>query len=143
MVDGDTIGVLRDGREVRVRLEGIDAPETARDFSQRAKQFTSDAIFGKDVTVSVKETDQYRRLVARVLSDSRDVSVALVEAGLAWHYVEYSNDFVLRNAEASARTRRAGLWSIPNPTPPWLFRNPRTETPAPARRSASPRSRQG
>ena len=132
VIDGDTVGVLRDGREVRVRLEGIDAPETAQDFSQRAKQFTSDAIFGKDVIVSVKETDQYGRLVARVLADGRDVSVALVEAGLAWHYVEYSNDFVLRNTEASARTRRLGLWSLPNPTPPWLFRNPRTAAPAQA-----------
>ncbi len=133
VIDGDTIGVMRDGREVRIRLEGIDSPESGQDFSQRAKQFTSDAIFGKDVTVSVKETDQYGRLVARVLSESRDVSLALVEAGLAWRYVEYSNDFVLRNAEASARTRRAGLWSLPNPTPPWEYRNPRAATPAPSR----------
>jgi endonuclease YncB( thermonuclease family) len=126
VIDGDTIGVLRDGREVRVRLEGIDAPEDGQDFSQRANQFTSQALFGKDVTVSVKETDQYGRLVSRVLHDGRDISVALVEAGLAWHYVEYSNDFVLRNAETSARQRRVGLWSSPQPTPPWAYRNERS-----------------
>ena len=54
VIDGDTIGVMRDGREVRVRLEGVDAPETRQDFSQRAKQFTSTATFGKTVDVLVR-----------------------------------------------------------------------------------------
>ena len=131
VIDGDTIGVMRDGREVRIRLEGIDAPEDGQDFSQRAKQFTSAAVFGTTVTVAVKETDRYGRLVARVIADGQDVSVALVDAGLAWHYLEYSNDPVLARAELSARSRRVGLWTLPNPIPPWAYRNPRT---APAER---------
>ena len=53
IVDGDTIGAMRDGREVRIRLEGIDAPENGQDFSQRAKQFTSAAVFDKTVWVAV------------------------------------------------------------------------------------------
>ena len=105
VVDGDTIGVLRDGREVRIRLEGIDAPEDGQDFSERAKQFTSAAVFGRTVDVRVKETDRYGRLVARVIAGGQDVSVALVEAGLAWHYVEYSKDPILQRAELSARSR--------------------------------------
>ena len=48
VTDGDTISVMRDGRSVRVRLEGIDCPERGQDFGQRAKQFTSDMAFGKD-----------------------------------------------------------------------------------------------
>jgi endonuclease YncB( thermonuclease family) len=40
VVDGDTIDVLRDGREVRIRLEGIDCPEDGQDFGNRTKQFT-------------------------------------------------------------------------------------------------------
>ena len=55
VIDGDTIGVMRDGREVRIRLEGIDAAEDGQDFSQRAKQFTSAAVFGKTVDVTVKK----------------------------------------------------------------------------------------
>jgi endonuclease YncB( thermonuclease family) len=51
VIDGDTVGVLRDGREVRVRLEGIDCPEATQDFGARAKHFTSDLVFGKTVTV--------------------------------------------------------------------------------------------
>ena len=66
VADGDTISVLRDGRSVRVRLEGIDCPEKGQDFSQRAKQFTSELTFGKEVSVDVRDVDRYGRLVARV-----------------------------------------------------------------------------
>ena len=49
--DGDTITVY-DGREqTRIRLEGIDCPETSADFSTRAKQLTSNLVFGKQVRV--------------------------------------------------------------------------------------------
>ena len=93
--DGDTITVY-DGREqTRIRLDGIDCPELGADFSQRAKQFTSGLVFGKQVRIEGKERDRYERLVARVLVNGTDVSVALVEAGLAWHYKQYSNDQVL------------------------------------------------
>jgi micrococcal nuclease len=138
VIDGDTIDVMREGREVRIRLEGIDAPENGQDFSQRAKQFTSVAIFGKSVSVGVKETDRYGRLVARVIADGKDVSLALVEAGLAWHFLEYSNDPVLARAELSARSRKVGLWSIPNPTPPWAYRNGRSTATAKAPDVARP-----
>ena len=49
--DGDTITVY-DGREqTRIRLEGIDCPETGADFSTRAKRLTSNLVFGKQVRV--------------------------------------------------------------------------------------------
>ena len=97
--DGDTITVY-DGREqTRIRLDGIDCPETGADFSNRAKQLTSDLVFGKQVHLEGKETDRYGRLVARVIVDGRDVSLALVEAGLAWHYKQYSDDPVLAAAD--------------------------------------------
>ena len=88
VADGDTISVMRDGRSVRVRLEGIDCPESGQDFGQRAKQFTSDLTFGKEVIVDVRDVDRYGRLVARVYVGGEDVSVALVDAGLAWHYTQ-------------------------------------------------------
>ena len=122
VADGDTISVLRDGRSVRVRLEGIDCPEKGQDFSQRAKQFTSDLTFGKEVTVDVRDVDRYGRLVARVHVDGKDVSVDLVEAGLAWHYTRYSRDPELAKAERAGRLAKRGLRSLANPLPPWEFR---------------------
>ena len=122
VTDGDTIRVMRSGREVRVRLDGIDAPESGQDFSRRAEQLTSSLVFGNVVQVNVRDVDRYGRLVARVLVDGTDVSVALVEQGLAWHYTLYSDDPVLAEAEQSARRAEIGLWSRPNPIPPWDYR---------------------
>ena len=75
ITDGDTISVMRAGLAVRVRLEGIDCPENAQDFSNRAKQFTSAKAFGKTVTIEPRDVDRYGRLVARVVVDGKDVSL--------------------------------------------------------------------
>src|SRR5205809_7142993 len=123
VIDGDTIDVLRNGRAVRIRLEGIDCPEREQAFSAGAKQFTSELVFGKTVTVKVKEPDRYGRLVARVIAEGKDVSRELVKAGLAWHFKKYSSDPELAKLEDKAREARVGIWSMPNPAPPWDFRH--------------------
>ena len=81
--DGDTITVLLGTEQMKIRLEGIDAPETGQDFATRAKQFTSGLVFGKHVHILPKEKDRYGRLVARVRVEGKDVSLELVKAGLA------------------------------------------------------------
>ena len=90
VTDGDTVRVMRDRTPVRVRLDGIDAPETRQPFFQRAKQLTSSFVFGQVARVEVRDIDQYGRLVARVYVDELDLSLALVEQGLAWHFTRYS-----------------------------------------------------
>jgi endonuclease YncB( thermonuclease family) len=50
VADGDTIEVLRDGAPIRIRLQGVDSPETHQPFGTRAKQATSELAFGKTVT---------------------------------------------------------------------------------------------
>lgn len=122
--DGDTISVLREGQSLTIRIHGIDCPEDAQDFSARAKQFTSAKVFGKVVTLEPRDTDRFGRTVARVIVDEEDVGLALVRAGLAWHYRQYSNDPKLIAAERAAREARIGLWSQANPTPPWEYRRP-------------------
>ena len=99
--DGDTVTVMRDGQAVRIRLDGIDAPESGQDFTNSAKQLLSDLVFDERVTVNVKDTDRYGRLVSRVLLNGSDTSLALVEAGLAWHYVQYSDDPIFGLAPVS------------------------------------------
>ena len=122
VTDGDTVRVMRDRTPVRVRLDGIDAPETRQPFFQRAKQLTSRFVFGQVARVEVKDIDQYGRLVARVYVDELDLSLALVEQGLAWHFTRYSDDQTLAEAERAARAAGVGLWRAPNPVPPWEFR---------------------
>jgi micrococcal nuclease len=123
VVDGDTIGIMRDGKEVRVRLDGIDCPELGQDFGTKAKQFVSSMVFGKEVTADIVDVDKYGRLVCRVEVDGKDVSLELVKAGLAWHYKQYSNEKALAEAEVAARHDNSGLWSMANPVAPWEFRH--------------------
>jgi hypothetical protein len=70
----------------------------------------------------VETTDRYGRTVAKVFVGETDVNMALVKAGLAWHYKAFSNDAGLAKAEEEARGKLAGLWADKNPIPPWEFR---------------------
>jgi endonuclease YncB( thermonuclease family) len=121
--DGDTVTVLDASRQqTRVRVEGIDCPELHQAFGRKAKQFTSELVYGKLVEVEGSKRDQFGRLLGRVLVDGRDLSLELARAGLAWHFVRYSSDKALAGAEAHARAAQRGLWVDPSPTPPWEYR---------------------
>lgn len=128
VIDGDTIEV-RDAAHglVRIRLEGIDCPETGQAFGQVARNFTRQLAFDRAVIVTGANIDRYGRLIARVTSQGKDLSLELVTAGLAWHYTEYSSDPTLAAAEKDARTAHRGLWVDPRPVPPWVARRPTNE----------------
>lgn len=140
--DGDTITVL-DGerRQHKIRLNGIDAPESAQDFGQTSKKNLSGLIFDKEVVVSWSKVDRYGRIVGTVLIGGVSANLEQLKAGLAWYYRQYAGDVPAENrplyekAEIEARATRRGLWQQPNPQPPWEFRH---GTAAPASPSASP-----
>ena len=67
MKDGDTLGVMKEGVAVRVRLSGIDCPEKGQAFGQRAMQAASDLTFGKTVEVRDKGRDRKYRTVGKVM----------------------------------------------------------------------------
>ena len=134
--DGDTLGVMHNGKEEKIRVWGIDCPELHQDFGSRAKQFTSDQVFGKIVTIEVKSHDRYGRTVGRVKVDGKDLSLELAKSGMAWYYRKYSNDQQLASAEKDARDKKIGLWSAPNPLPPWDFRKNRIAV----RKNTSPKA---
>ncbi len=125
--DGDTITVMRDGLEVRVRLNGVDAPEREQPFSSVARQFTSDCVHGREVTVSPTDIDQYGRTVADVyMPDGRSLNEALVAAGLAWWFRRYAPDNArLQALQTEAWRAKRGLWVDANPIAPWEFRRAR------------------
>ena len=113
IVDGDTFDVRRsDGTLTGIRVEGVDCPERGKPFSSVASKFTRTMVFDQDVRVTPKETDRYGRLVARVRVGERDLSEALVEAGLAWQFRRYSDDPRLAALEQAARETKRGLWQL-------------------------------
>jgi len=130
IADGDTITVLRDNEQVRIRLYGIDCPERYQAFSKKAKQSTSEMVFGKVVEVEPVDTDRYGRTVALVTVFQRLVNEELVNAGFAWVYTRYCDRPICERwkvLEYEAREAKRGLWADPNPIPPWEFRRQKRE----------------
>lgn len=127
--DGDTLTLLDSNRrEQRVRLAGIDAPEARQRYGQAARRALSTEAFGKEVTANCPKTDKYGRKVCVVTVGGRDVGLALLEAGAAWHFKAFAQEqsawdrLRYSRAEEDARRRRAGLWEDPEALPPWEWR---------------------
>ena len=132
VTDGDTVTVLDASKtQHTIRLAGIDAPEKKMPFGQSAKEHLSDLVFSKDVKVETSKKDRYGRSVGNIFVDGRDANLAMVTAGMAWHYKQYereqsaSDRQLYASAEEQARSLRAGLWRDDNPTPPWEYRKER------------------
>jgi len=120
--DGDTIKVLKDGKQVKIRLAAIDCPVKSQHYGQKAKQFTADMVAGKIVKIWQTDTDRYGRIVGFVFFGDKNLDKELLSAGMAWHYKQYSRDPELAKLEFKARSARIGLWSERDPIPPWEWR---------------------
>ena len=125
IVDGDTFKCLNASNEqVKVRMAEIDAPESKQPYGTRARQALSEMVFGKEVSLQVRDTDRYGRTVARVFEGQVDVNAELVSKGAAWVYRQYSRDRQLLILESEARVAGRGVWSLPEAErmPPWEWR---------------------
>ena len=121
--EGDTLTVLLNKRQYKIRIEGIDAPETGQAFGKESKKHLSNLVFGKKVYGRCIETDRYgRNICATQVTGGTIIQNAMVKAGLAWHYKKYSEDETLARLEVEAREAKLGLWADPNPVPPWDWR---------------------
>ena len=125
ITDGDTVKLLTvDKTLVKVRVANIDCPERKQPFSARAKQFTSNQIFEKQVKLEYLKKDRYGRYICNIIyDDSLNLSKQLLKNGMAWHYVKYSNDDSLQVLEDEAKKSKVGLWQDPNAIPPWEWRS--------------------
>jgi endonuclease YncB( thermonuclease family) len=131
--DGDTVLLAtRGASRLKVRLYGIDAPETNKQdrpgqpYGDLSRQTLKYKISGRRVTAEIIDIDQYKRAVAVVRYDRRDINREMVSEGMAWAYRRYlqgayASEYI--GAESLARSRRAGLWRESKPLPPWEFRN--------------------
>tara|TARA_R110000868_G_scaffold410679_2_gene699706 strand:- start:981 stop:1442 length:462 start_codon:yes stop_codon:yes gene_type:complete len=121
--DGDTMVIL-DSLKVQhtIRVADIDCPEKGQPFSEKAKDFVSDQVFGKFVTIKPKSIDHYGRVIGFVLYDDKNLSLELLKHGFAWHYSYYSNDQEMAELEIYARNNKIGLWIDPNPINPYKWR---------------------
>ena len=125
IVDGDTIAVLRGGQEVKVRLIGIDTPETVHPskpveaYGKEASRFTANLLKGEKVYLvrdptSASTVDRYGRLLAFVYRapDGLFVNAEIVRQGYGRAYVQhpfrYMEEFCA--LERFAKEAGKGLW---------------------------------
>ena len=125
VTDGDTIKTRSDGKEIIVRLVGIDAPETSKKknepgqpYSRKATQLLASLLLNKTITIKEYGSDQYGRILGLVFSNGKNVNLEMVKAGLAEVYrgsqPRYFNVKIYQDAEAEATKQSSicGLWVI-------------------------------
>lgn len=114
--DGDS---LRSGK-LRIRLFGVDAPEKKQkcdnidgqqwDCGVKAHQALKQLVESvPQLSCDLIDVDRYGRLLMRCYAGKTDVAAALVRAGLALAYRQYSVLYV--NDENAAKTAKAGMWN--------------------------------
>jgi endonuclease YncB( thermonuclease family) len=125
VVDGDTINIMHGDTKEKVIFFGIDCPEIGQDFGDQARKFTDDRCYHQVVTIEDHGKDSKGRTIGVVmLADGTNLNQDLVKQGLAWWSDKYApNDATLKQLHANAKSQKIGLWSAPNPVPPWIFRN--------------------
>ena len=125
VLDGDTYDLLLEGnRKIRVRMEGIDAPERGMPYYNKAMKYLDNLCKGQTIRVEKTGDDtRYRRILGlSFLADGRELSREMLKAGYAWHYKQYNSDSEFAALENEARRAKRGLWQDTNPIPPWEIR---------------------
>lgn len=115
VIDGDTLVI----HNTRIRLHGIDAPESAqlcqdaagKDYrcGQKAALALADYVGETQITCEPRDIDRYGRTVAVCRRGPEDLNAWMVEQGYAMAYQRYSRDYL--QAERTARALKRGLWA--------------------------------
>ncbi|AKJ27961.1 thermonuclease family protein [Caldimonas brevitalea] len=125
--DGDTVWARPDGaspgaKPLKLRLDGIDAPESCQPWGAEATQALRERVLGRRVRLELRGRDKYRRSVAGVWLGAQDLNAWMVREGHAWSYRYRHGAGPYRPLEAEARARRSGLFGAADPMPPQVFR---------------------
>jgi endonuclease YncB( thermonuclease family) len=121
VTDGDTFVMQMKEGNIRVRLEGIDAPENKQPFSHESKAFLEKYLH-KECRLQKTGVDRFGRTLGVLWVNGVNINLLMVKEGYAWHFKKYSKDGFLAEAEADARKNRKGLWKEQNPIAPWDWR---------------------
>jgi len=136
VVDGDTIYVVdNSGKRFKVRLTGIDAPEKNQPHGLASTYHLRGLLLNNFVLLESKpkkgkpySVDRYKRVLAKIILDGRDINLAQVLNGYAWHFKRYQKQQspkdreLYSQAELHAEKNKLGLWDEKNPIAPWKWR---------------------
>jgi len=130
--DGDTVqGETPEGTKLKIRLYGIDAPETAhgkmpgQPMGKESLTALRNKILHKNVKIEQLDVDRHRRIVAMLWLGNRNINLEMVKDGYAETYREYLKDPYRQRfieAEKEARTARKGIWALATYERPSAFK---------------------
>jgi micrococcal nuclease len=122
--DGDTVVVIdAANNQTTLRLAEVDCPEKKQAFGTKAKQFTSNQVYLKEIKYKVTDIDRYGRSIAKIYyENNKYLSAEIIKNGFGWQYKKYSTSKLLANLEQEARKNKRGLWADPYPIYPSDFR---------------------
>lgn len=121
--DGDTLTILVERKQVRVRLLEIDAPELKQAFGRKSKDSLAKMCAGKTAQVESTSKDRYGRVLGWATCDSKNANAEQVRHGMAWVFDRYTKaDSPLYLFQEEARAESRGLWADTSPVPPWEWR---------------------
>jgi micrococcal nuclease len=120
--EGDRLTVYYDGRKETLFLKDVDCPDLKQPFGKQAKVATAAYVGNREVVIRALKRNKQGRTTAEVaLQDGRIVAHELIKEGLAWSRPETVEGRKLAEVEELARAERKGIWSDPNPVPPWKW----------------------
>ena len=124
VVDGDTVwvAVAGGGKPIKVRIEGIDAPEICQPGGASSQDALRRRLLGSQVSLSLHFQDDYGRVLATIHQQGEDVGRWMVSSGQAWSYRYRGRARLYAEEEARARADRRGLFSKSEPEEPSRFR---------------------
>ncbi len=120
--EGDRVTIHYQERNEMVTLRDVDCPELKQPYGKQAKHAAAAYLANRDVVVRAMKKDQRGRMTADILLiDGRNIAHELVKEGLAWVRPGEVHDPALKDMEELARASKQGLWSEPDPVPPWKW----------------------
>jgi endonuclease YncB( thermonuclease family) len=121
--EGDRLTIHHQGRKDTVYLRDVDCPELKQPYGKQAKHATAAYIGNREVMVRDLTKDRQGRMTAEiVLGDGRLIAHELVKEGLAWAQPGKSENQTIKDMEELAKASGKGLWSEPDPVPPWKWK---------------------
>ena len=122
VVDGDTIRAEAKGKEIKIRLVEIDAPEMNQPFGAQSKNFLNRLLYKKDITLISQGEDRYGRTLGEIYANGESANILMIKSGFAWVYDRYVKDSSLYRYQDQAKAKNLGLWQAKNPIAPWVWR---------------------
>ena len=123
VIDGDTIRAEVEGKERKIRLKDIDAPEMNQPSGVQSRNFLIRLLDKKDITVVFQGKGSYGRPLGEIYANGESANTLMIKFGFAWVFDKYVKDSsFLYEHQDQAKTKNLGLWQAKDPIAPWVWR---------------------